>query len=293
LDSGRGAGLVDGSDGLGDKQLIQSELQVDLQLIVRYGEEHPETWAGAWFDNEPTVRIVAAFTGDVAQHDAALRPRVAHPDRLAVQRVPHSLSSLRQIREEIERTLQQLATETGRAILSSVGLGMAVIHVALRADQEDVAGELAARYGNAVELRVGAFKFPESRRRRPRPPGRLAPEEVTFEGLEVSVETDQKVLEVGDDGRGRLVLLNSGSERIGPLDYPDHHHPSSAADPDIEVTMTGDPVPSSSTRLPSGYPRVALTCRYLPTGVRQPAASSLLTGITATALPDSRTRAPG
>jgi hypothetical protein len=218
LDSGRGAGLVDGSDGLGDKQLIQSELQVDLQLTVRYGEEHPETWAGAWFDNEPTVRIVAAFTGDVAQHDAALRSRVVHPDRLAVQRVPHSLSSLRQIREEIERTLQQLASETGRAILSSVGLGMAVIHVALRADQEDVAGELAARYGNAVELRVGAFKFPESRRRRPRPPGRLTPEEVPFEGLEVSVETDQKVLEVGDDGRGRFVLRNSGSERIGPLD---------------------------------------------------------------------------
>ena len=48
--------------------------------------------------------------------------------------------------------------------------------------------------------------------------GRLAPEEVTFEGLEVSVETDQKVLEVGDDGRGRFVLRNSGPERIGPLD---------------------------------------------------------------------------
>jgi hypothetical protein len=34
----------------------------------------------------------------------------------------------------------------------------------------------------------------------------------------MSVEVDQEVLEAGDDGRGRLVLHNSGPERIGPLD---------------------------------------------------------------------------
>ena len=61
----------------------------------------------------------------------------------------------------------------------------------------------------------------------------------------------------------------------------------------IEVTMTGDPVPSSSTRLPSGRARTAATCRVRPTGCRQPVTSSLLIGITATALPDSRTRTPG
>jgi hypothetical protein len=39
-----------------------------------------------------------------------------------------------------------------------------------------------------------------------------------FEGLEMSVEVSQDVLQVGDDGHGWLVLRNSGSERIGPLD---------------------------------------------------------------------------
>lgn len=87
-----------------------------------------------WFDNEPTVRIVAAFTSDVAQHDAALRPRLRHPGRLVVQRMPHSLADLRQVRHEIERTLQQQEAETGRPILTSVGEEKAVIHVALRAD---------------------------------------------------------------------------------------------------------------------------------------------------------------
>jgi hypothetical protein len=114
-------------------------------------------------------------------------------------------------------TLRQRAAETGRPILASIGQGKAVIHVALRADQEDVAGEVAARYGSAVELRVGAFSFPDRRPGRLGPPGRPAPEEQAFEGLEVSVEVDQRVLEVGDDGHGRLVLRNNGPDRIGPL----------------------------------------------------------------------------
>ena len=89
--------------------------------------------------------------------------------------------------------------------------------MALRADQEHVAGELASRYGSAVELRVGFFSFPDRRRGRPRPPAGQATEERAFEGLEMSVEVDQTVLEVGDDGRGRLVLRDSSQERIGPL----------------------------------------------------------------------------
>jgi hypothetical protein len=166
------------------------------------------------------VKIVAAFTSDLARHDAALRPRLRHPERLVMQMRPHSLSALRGVRQEIERTLLQQAAETGRQVLTSIGEGKAVIRVALRADQENLASELAARYGNAVELRVGAFTWPDRRRSRSRTPGRPALEELeeqTFEGLEVNVEVDQTVLEVGDDGHGRLVLRNSGPERIGPL----------------------------------------------------------------------------
>jgi hypothetical protein len=209
---------VDGLDDLSDTRLIQLALKGDLELVTRYGEEHPGTWAGVWFDNEPTVYIVAAFTSDVAQHEAALRPRLRHPGRLVVQRRPHSLSDLRRVRSEIERTLQQQAAETGRRILTSIGQGKAVIHVALQANQENVASALAARYGSAVELRVGAFSLPGRRLSGPRPPGGPAPEEQAFGGLEMSVEVAQTVLEVGDDGHGRLVLRNNGPERIGPLD---------------------------------------------------------------------------
>jgi hypothetical protein len=75
---------VDDLDGLRDIAQIQSTLQSDFDLIAHYGGEHPGDWAGAWFENEPTVRIVAAFTGDAAQHDAALRPRL-QPGRQPLQ----------------------------------------------------------------------------------------------------------------------------------------------------------------------------------------------------------------
>jgi hypothetical protein len=210
-------GAVDDLDGLRDTVQVQSALGPDFEIVANYGEEHPETWAGAWWDNEPTVRIVAAFTGDAAQHDAALRPRLRYPGRLVVEGRQHSLAELRRVREEIERTLRQRQAQTGRRVLASVGQGKAVIRVDLRADQEHVASELASRYGSAVELRVGNFAFPERRRIHPRPPAGPAPGEQAFEGLEISAEVDQEVLQAGDDGHGRLVLRNSGPERIGPL----------------------------------------------------------------------------
>jgi hypothetical protein len=163
------------------------------------------------------VRIVAAFAGDAASHDAALCPMLKHPDRLVVESSQHSLSDLRRVREEIERALRQRQVQTGRRVLTYVALGRAVVSVCLRADQEYVASELASRYGSAVELQVGSFAFPERRLRRPLPPAGPALEQQAFEGLEMSVEVDQDVLEVGDDGRGWLVLRNSGPERIGPL----------------------------------------------------------------------------
>ncbi len=75
---------MDDLDGLRDTVRLQSALRDDFEVVASYGAEHPGAWAGAWWDNEPTVRIVAAFTGDAASHDAALHPRLQHPDRLVV-----------------------------------------------------------------------------------------------------------------------------------------------------------------------------------------------------------------
>ena len=85
LAAGDWQGAVDDLDGLRDTGQLQSALRGDFEIVARYGKEHPGAWAGAWWDNEPTVRIVAAFTGDAASHDAALRPRLQHPGRLVLR----------------------------------------------------------------------------------------------------------------------------------------------------------------------------------------------------------------
>ncbi|HEY0933294.1 MAG TPA: hypothetical protein VGD91_06060 [Trebonia sp.] len=208
---------MDDLDGLRDTGQLQSALRGDFKIVAGYGEEHPGAWAGTWWDNEPTVRIVAAFKGDAAPRDAALRPRLRYPGRLVVLSRPHSLSDLRRVREEIERTLRERQAQAGRPVLASIAGGKAVISVDLRAGQEQVAGELASRYGSAVELRVGFFAFPDRRRSRPGVSAGTEPEEQVVKGLEMSVEVDQEVLQAGDDGWGRLVLRNSSPERIGLL----------------------------------------------------------------------------
>jgi len=213
---------MDDLDSLGDNELIHSALRDDFALTASYGQEHPQTWVGVWADNEPTVRIVAAFTSDVGRHDATLRPRLRYPDRLVVQSRQHSLADLRRARTEIEENLGQRATQTGRPILTSIGEGAGVICVTLRADQEDVASELAERYGSAVELQVGNFTFPGQQHSYPQPsapPTSAEPAlaEPVFAGLDLSVEVNQ-VIKAGDDGGGQLILRNTGSARIGPFE---------------------------------------------------------------------------
>jgi hypothetical protein len=38
---------MDDLDSLGDKELIQSALGGDFELITGYGEQHPGAWVGA------------------------------------------------------------------------------------------------------------------------------------------------------------------------------------------------------------------------------------------------------
>lgn len=74
LTAGDWQGAVDDPDGLRDTGQLQSALQGDFEIVARYGEEHPGAWAGAWWDNEPTVCIVAALTGNAARTTPCCAP---------------------------------------------------------------------------------------------------------------------------------------------------------------------------------------------------------------------------
>jgi hypothetical protein len=67
----------------------QGKLRDDVQVVRQYAELHPESWVELRFENEPSVRIVAVFSGDeLDAHESKLRRLVAYPDQLEVRHSP-------------------------------------------------------------------------------------------------------------------------------------------------------------------------------------------------------------
>ena len=99
--------------------------------------------------------------------------------------------------------------------MARLGVGIDVVSVGLQADQEELAKELADRYGDAIELEVGAFGYPMGRERsRPRSPRGPDPEVVEIEGLALRLHPERRVFEV-DRGQADLVVRNVSTHHIG------------------------------------------------------------------------------
>jgi hypothetical protein len=208
--------VTDSLDDLGDNEFIHAALRQDVEAIRLSGQAHPESWTGLRFENEPRVRIVASFVGDLERHDSELRRLLPHPDRLVLEQSRWSKSQLDDIASEIHSTLRQRQAMTGRPVMARLGVGIDVVSVGLQADQEEVAEELAQRYGDAVELAVGAFGFPMGRERsQPRSPRGPNPKIVEIKGLEVRLHPERRVFEVGDRGQADLVVRNVSTHHVG------------------------------------------------------------------------------
>jgi hypothetical protein len=136
----------------------QGKLRHDVGIVRAYGEAHPDAWVGLRYENEPTVRIVALFTGDQVQvHENALRQLVEHPDQLELRWSPYPLTHLEGIKGDIDR----LAAASQKGSFKQWGVGQGVVNVALKASKASLAAELSRRYGEAVDLTVGCFHYPD------------------------------------------------------------------------------------------------------------------------------------
>jgi hypothetical protein len=139
-----------GPDG---RSVAQGELRSVVEAVRRYGENHPGIVEQIWFEHSPQ-RVVALLAGDDVQtHEMALRALVALPEYLEVRRSPWPQGHLERIREEI--------MESARGSISGLGLGKGILGVRLWADHMDVAASLHLRYGDAIDLRVGYFHYPD------------------------------------------------------------------------------------------------------------------------------------
>ena len=189
----------------------QGELRADVAVVRAYGEAHPAAWVDLRFENEPSVRIVALFTGDELHlHEEALRALVAHPDQLELRRSPYPRTRLEVIGAEI----RDLATSAESGTFKQWGVGQGVVNVTLRASEEPLAADLHKRYGDAVSLTVGIFRYPEMTRLYPqqgRPEGQVPL--LPMELAEVFVPGGLAVGS-GHDLRSALTTRNNTTEEI-------------------------------------------------------------------------------
>ena len=189
----------------------QGKLRHDVDVVRSYGEDHPDAWVGLRYENEPSVRIVALFTGDQLQtHEQALRQLVEHPDQLELQWSPFPLVDLDAIRSEIHA----LATSTERGSFKNWGVGQGVVIVGLKANKEPLAAELKRRYGDAVDLTVGYFRYPDMVPLHPRIrlPG-VEPSTLPAELATVSLPEGVTVGS-GDDLTTVLIMQNNTTDEL-------------------------------------------------------------------------------
>jgi hypothetical protein len=138
--------------------LEQGRLRADVEVVRSYGAVHPEAWVELRFENEPTVRIVALFSGpDLSVHESVLHGLVSHPGRLEVRSSPWPQTRL----EEIRSHIHEMATSSAHGLFEGWGIGGGRVSVTLRADAVRVAAELRGRYGEAVDVTVGFLHYPE------------------------------------------------------------------------------------------------------------------------------------
>jgi hypothetical protein len=197
-------------------ELEQGALRPDMNAVREYGSRHPDAWVTLKFarNESDKLMVVALFSGDeVEVHEVAPRQLVPHPDHLAVRRSRYSGSYLDRILKDIE----EMCRGVHEGAFSGWGPGWDYVQVNLHADQEALAAELSNCYGDAVRLRVGHMNYPlgqatntESGSGRSRP----SREPISIPNIEVRLELTPSHVAVGENGRGRVVLHNTGSEPV-------------------------------------------------------------------------------
>lgn len=127
-----------------------------LGQVLAYGGEHADvfgTYGLIWHDSEDVSAFIS-FTTDVDHHRDELRSIVEYPDELIVCQAP--------VTGDVASGIAAQLTDELAGRFQHVGLGGDRVEVALNADEAELAGQLVARYGPAVEVTVGALAYPMS-----------------------------------------------------------------------------------------------------------------------------------
>jgi hypothetical protein len=144
---------VDG-DGQG-MTAEQSRLEPMLGEALAYGSQHADQFGtyGLIWHEDGSASVFVSFTADLDVHRAALEPMVEHREDLIVCQVAINGSTAQALQSTLAGELE------GRFMSIGSG-GTGPLEVTLAANEEELAGELVARYGSSIAVRVGALAYP-------------------------------------------------------------------------------------------------------------------------------------
>ncbi len=133
-----------------------SRLEPMMGVVLQYGTQHRDVFGGYGLHGVSAgdASVFASFTGDLAEHRAALAALVEYPDELIVCQAPVS----EQERNAIQSTL--IDELDGRFVEIDSGGRRGVVTIVLNATEDALASELVDRYGSAIEVSVGALTYP-------------------------------------------------------------------------------------------------------------------------------------
>lgn len=133
-----------------------SRLEPMLGVVLQYGSEHRDVFGGYGLHRHSSTdaSVFVSFTGDLAEHRAALADLVEYPDELIVCQAPASEAD----RNAIQATL--IDELGGRFTGIGSGGKSGVMTVYLDPTEEILAADLVERYGAAIDVTVGALKYP-------------------------------------------------------------------------------------------------------------------------------------
>jgi hypothetical protein len=164
----------------------QYELASDMEQLRQWGEEHPDRFAGLWFDNKAAqdgtgpVRIAIAVVEDTTSATQELRLLVDHPDRVVVIAKRFTYQELRRLQEEITHAyLMGRRPSSVGTYVSGVGVDVRAnkVHVSISTNDDEFATIITERYGAdriRVEKNVRFYFYAPTANPDPRPPSRLS-----------------------------------------------------------------------------------------------------------------------
>jgi hypothetical protein len=154
----------------------QEQMHDDMAAADKWGADHPDQFAGAWFDNgdaEAGAGPVRLALGVVRGSDPTpidrLREQLRYPERLVVRACKHSLRELDELRSEImSRHMPARRGATGTYV-SSIGTDVQenFVHITLSTNDEQAAGRLRQEFAaRPLKITLGVVVAPVAGRSR-------------------------------------------------------------------------------------------------------------------------------